>query len=167
MNKSDKDLIYIGILKNKFQDKKIDDIHIILDTLKEDFNNKIIQEKTELLIPQKGDKGDKGDKGESGKDGENGKDGRDGESGKDGENGQSIHWLGEFEKHPKNKNILDVYRNISQGIVYIYNGEKWEVLCKDGKSVMSYGGGSNSSSSSNVVITSGGGSSNNYFPSGW
>ncbi|MHB1170802.1 MAG: hypothetical protein ACYC28_16120, partial [Longimicrobiales bacterium] len=46
--------------------------------------------------------------------------------------GAGINWLGEFAAHPADPQTNDVYRNTTDGIVYIWDGDSWEVMARDG-----------------------------------
>lgn len=49
-----------------------------------------------------------------------------------GQDGLSIVWKGELESAPANPQKNWVYRNIYNKVVYIFNGEIWTILTKDG-----------------------------------
>ena len=130
---SEKDLKYIGLLKKKIHEDKLNDfehVHNLINELKQELNEKKLNES---VIIEKGEPGEKGDKGNPGKDGKDGLKGDKGEPGEKGDTGNSINWLGELTDFPKNKKPLDVFRHVYNEIVYIYNGNSWVILVKDGK----------------------------------
>ena len=45
-----------------------------------------------------------------------------------GQDGISITWLGAFSSHPDNPNVNDAYYNTTDGNVYIWDGDSWEVM---------------------------------------
>jgi len=53
--------------------------------------------------------------------------------GEDGKDGDSLVWKGELATHPNNPEYLWIYRNTTEGIVYVYDGTNWEIAVKDGK----------------------------------
>lgn len=91
---------------------------------------------------EKGSKGDKGDSGSDGLDGikgDTGEAGSQGEAGADGKDGVSIIWLGVFDdenamqQSAGNARLNWAYYNSSLGSSFIYDGDKWCVLAKDGE----------------------------------
>lgn len=60
-------------------------------------------------------------------------DGIDGINGDDGNDGLSIIWKGDLSSAPANPEKNWVYRNIIDGIVYIYNGSSWGMMVADGR----------------------------------
>lgn len=59
-------------------------------------------------------------------------DGTDGSDGVNGEDGISIIWKGELKDPPANPQKNWCYRDIDNGIIYIWNGTAWEVMVLDG-----------------------------------
>lgn len=64
--------------------------------------------------------------------GEKGEKGLDGINGKDGVDGLSINYRGEYSSAPSYPSTNDVYKNTSNGIVYIYRYGSWEKMLADG-----------------------------------
>ena len=61
-----------------------------------------------------------------------GEPGKDGEDGKDGNDGLDIIWKGDSSTPPVNPVKNWVYRNTSDGRVYIYTGTAWALMVADG-----------------------------------
>ena len=59
-------------------------------------------------------------------------DGKDGVDGNDGANGLSIEYKGELSSPPSSPQKNWTYKDMDNGIVYIYTGIAWEVLTYDG-----------------------------------
>jgi hypothetical protein len=79
-----------------------------------------------------GEKGDKGDKGDQGIQGLPGNDGAPGAPGEDGDDGISIVWLGSFASAPESPNLNEAYRDTTDGMVYIWDGDSWAEMVEDG-----------------------------------
>lgn len=69
---------------------------------------------------EKGDRGLKGDKGDTGV------------KGGKGDDGISINWLGTRTNSPSNPSLNDAYYNSIQRASYIWDGNSWEILARDG-----------------------------------
>ena len=92
-----------------------------------------------LVFPFAGCRGETGAMGETGvgvtgATGPVGPIGAIGATGPQGAKGISINWLGAFTKAPNNPNLNDAYYNKVKGISFIWDGDSWEILAKDGSS---------------------------------
>ena len=60
-------------------------------------------------------------------------DGKDGLAGKDGNDGSTFKWRGTQESPPTtNVELGNMYKKTSTGIVYVFDGDNWQVLVSDG-----------------------------------
>ena len=60
-----------------------------------------------------------------------------GTAGDAGATGSSINWLGSLTSAPANPQVNDAYYNSSDGIAYLWDGDSWEVLARDGENAIS------------------------------
>jgi len=78
--------------------------------------------------------GPQGEQGEQGIQGETGAPGADGTNGTDGDDGISIVWKGTLANAPASPVTNWGYYNSTDKQSYIYDGDSWETLAKDGES---------------------------------
>ncbi len=76
--------------------------------------------------------GENGTDGRDGLDGINGQNGTNGVNGQDGTDGLSLIWKGNLASPPSNPIKNWYYKDTDNGIVYLYDGNGWEVLVADG-----------------------------------
>lgn len=89
-------------------------------------------------------------------DGQRGADGLDGVNGADGNDGLDIVWKGDSTNPPSNPVKNWVYRDLDNGLVYIFNGSAWELMVSDGSDGADGANGQNGSDGSDglsVYIT--------------
>jgi hypothetical protein len=70
--------------------------------------------------------------GATGPAGNDGIDGDDGADGADGSDGISISWQGSLASAPLSPSLNMAYYNTVDCVSYIWDGDNWEVLCRDG-----------------------------------
>lgn len=81
---------------------------------------------------EQGLQGPAGLEGLAGPTGATGPQGSQGYAGEDGEDGISITWLGTSYYAPSHPDLNDAYYNSHYGRSYIWDGNSWEILAKDG-----------------------------------
>ncbi len=82
---------------------------------------------------EQGPIGPQGDQGIQGATGAVGQQGPRGYAGEDGEDGISITWMGTATSAPKSWRVLNyAYYNPAKGASYIWDGNSWEILAKNG-----------------------------------
>lgn len=55
-----------------------------------------------------------------------------GPKGDTGENGISINWRGSYTDPPETHNLNDAYHNTTLGISYVWDGDSWEIISRNG-----------------------------------
>jgi hypothetical protein len=84
------------------------------------------------MVGPQGIQGEQGSQGIQGEPGIQGETGPQGIAGISGENGVSIAWLGSFLQAPENPELNQAYYDETQKKSFIFNGENWQILAKDG-----------------------------------
>lgn len=80
-----------------------------------------------------------------------------GTNGANGSNGVSIQWLGTLATAPSTPSLNQAYYNSTDGVSYVWDGDSWEVMAKDGSTALPYDGLLYPDGCCDEVITAGNG----------